>query len=580
MTSRSQLDSDYGLLSQLANVAEAGSLSKDRAVLLLWFFRNVVGVDDLEAYEYVCDGDDDQGIDGLFLEPGPGDADYETLVVYQSKYTQGPTNVGRNSLQGLVSAANHFMDIDSLQALLDRNIEDQLRQLIKRFDLVSKLEADAYREGRLRVRIVFVTSGVLNGQASALISATNRAHTPGFFSAFDLRRLGPLALATTTQKIPEQTVVAPCDEGDRLVIGNAPGRIAVAAIVASDLVRWGGIDDRTLFELNVRRELRPNKVSRQLDAAIERGQDHANFLAYHNGITVVCESFRVKKSGLEIRNPAVVNGAQSVVAFNRGFEKALLSDALRIFVKVIEVAERQQLAREISRRSNTQNPVNPRNLASLTGPQPRLKAEFEERFPDVLYQISPDASLAKSEERREIQNDLAAQLLCSVYNSRPWLAVKRMSLFESENHAMIFPESIHAEHIMLVDLIGEAVAELRTTFPETYRRSWQLTQNTVVYLVGQLLRAVDDGSFLANILDQAQRATENQERFVQELEPLVASAAATLELRRDRLQREGRPDDFKVDFKREDALRELADQARDNYVFEKAKARATRARKG
>lgn len=111
---------------------------------------------------------------------------------------------------------------------------------------------------------------------------------------------------------------APSTAADRLVVGQPPARIAVAAVAASDLVAWGGIDDRTLFELNVRRELRPNKVSRQLDGAIERLADHENFLAYHNGITVVCESFTVDEEALIIKNPSVVNGAQSVVSAPSG----------------------------------------------------------------------------------------------------------------------------------------------------------------------------------------------------------------------------------------------------------------------
>jgi hypothetical protein len=88
--------SDYELLKRLASTDEAGGLAKERSVLLLWFLRNVVGLDDLDAYEYVCDGDLDAGIDGLLLEPSTGDEDHETLVVYQSKYSENPVN-GRAS---------------------------------------------------------------------------------------------------------------------------------------------------------------------------------------------------------------------------------------------------------------------------------------------------------------------------------------------------------------------------------------------------------------------------------------------------------------------------------------------------
>ena len=96
---------DYQFLKELASTDEAGGLAKERSVLLLWFLRNVVGLDDLDAYEFVCDGDADGGVDGLYLEPSSGDEDHETLVIYQSKYTTGPSEVGPNAFNRLLAIA-------------------------------------------------------------------------------------------------------------------------------------------------------------------------------------------------------------------------------------------------------------------------------------------------------------------------------------------------------------------------------------------------------------------------------------------------------------------------------------------
>lgn len=151
----------YDALSGLAVTAEAGGLAKERAVLLLWFFRNVVGVDDLDAYEYVCDGDDDGGVDALFLEPSSGDDNFETLVIYQSKYTEGPTQVGETAIDRLVSIASKFKTEAGLREFLNGRVEDRLRSLVTEFRLVSKLAEGRYSDGRLRIRLVLVTSGGL-----------------------------------------------------------------------------------------------------------------------------------------------------------------------------------------------------------------------------------------------------------------------------------------------------------------------------------------------------------------------------------------------------------------------------------
>src|SRR3712207_1867315 len=108
MSPSGNLSDDYDFLKRLASSDEAGGLAKERSILLLWFLRNVIGLDDLEAYEYICDGDRDRGVDGLYRQASNGNDDYQTLVIYQSKYAQGPNQVGRTAFDGLLATANHF----------------------------------------------------------------------------------------------------------------------------------------------------------------------------------------------------------------------------------------------------------------------------------------------------------------------------------------------------------------------------------------------------------------------------------------------------------------------------------------
>ena len=65
----------FELITRVANPAESAGLAQPRAILLLWFLRNVHGIDDLEAYEYVCDGENDKGIDGLLYDIREGETD-------------------------------------------------------------------------------------------------------------------------------------------------------------------------------------------------------------------------------------------------------------------------------------------------------------------------------------------------------------------------------------------------------------------------------------------------------------------------------------------------------------------------
>lgn len=550
--------SDYALLTQLANTDEAGGLTRPRAVLLLWFLRNVIGIDDLDAYEFVTDGPDDEGIDGLYLEGPATDDDVETVVLLQSKYPTSPGNVGVTDLRTFLGAATPFRTADSLEAVLNENIDPQLRDLITRYDLVAKLRAD-----NVRVRLIFVTAGVLTPAAKRLVDAANHDNGAGYLTVYDIDRLGPICKALNEPTSVQATVTVDVPSDDRFSINTGGNDILVAAVKAEDVVTWPGIDDRSLFDLNVRRELSPNRVRKELDRAVSRAQDHPNFLAFHNGLTVVCDSFETDNDQVSITNLSVVNGAQSAVALYSN--SAAITNELRVLVKFVACGTQSQLAREVGRRSNMQNPVNARNLRARDGRQLILEEEFRNRFAGIAYVTRPDYS-NPPRAPRVIQNDAAAQLLCAFYNERPWLAVKRLSLFESDTYPEIFPPTVSADHIVFADLVKQRVDAAKDRFPEDYRKSWSLVSLVAVYLVGQLLRA-DDG--LRTLVADPSAGLQDDETEAK-LDTIARHVAGALQVWHNEREQEDGFDNFKVEFKNEERLRALSARAQAYYLYTRA----------
>jgi hypothetical protein len=543
MTSRIKM---YETIEQQATLAEAGGLAKERSVLLLWFMRNVVGIGELEAYDYVCDGDNDKGIDGLFLERSGSDESSDTLVIFQSKYTESSSGVvGPTDIDRLAGNASYFVSSNTLDQLLNSGLEVSLAQLINMLGLVPLLEDS---DSPLRVRLVLVTTGTLNGDAKRKVDALRELNGDHYVEVWDIDQLGPLAEAVKSPERLAETISIPWVGSEFLVTGTSPNRVAMIPVLARDVADWPGIESRQLFALNVRHELKANRVSKALDGAISRSGEHGDFLSYHNGITVVCDSFREDGMDLYIERPSVVNGAQSVLAFRRGAVGGLLTDDLRVFMKVVEVAGRPTVEKEVGRRSNTQSGVNPRNLMANHGTQLRLVREFENDYPGVLYETRPDVQ--DNSGYHVIANDEAAQLLCAIFNEWPWLAVKKNSLFENENHPQIFSEKIHARHIIFADHIKSAVQEQRGGFPEDYRKSWMLTRITACYLVGQALRA----SGLIPDLLSSSRAELEDATLMSALDDFAYCAAVAMCERNDDL---GEADDFKKDFKNETQLKQM-----------------------
>jgi hypothetical protein len=560
----------FDRVASQARTEEAGGLPSPRSVLLLWYLRNFLGIDPLDAYEYVCDGGDDWGVDGLYLEKEAGNSDKECLVVFSSKYLEAPKDIGKKPVQGLVASAESFKSVDSLEAMLKGPIEARLADLIERFGLVQKVAEGRLSDGRLRIELVLVSTGYagVHTRAAAAV-ANNAAGRDDYLRVDDVDHLGPIAEDVDLRTLLPAVLDVSVSATDVMTIGAPGERVGIAAIRATEIVGWPGIDDRSLFDLNVRRALPRNKVRDDLYAAIKRSADHRSFLAYHNGLAVICDSFQVMPPDrLRIEHLSVVNGAQSVVAFKRN--SASLTADLRVFVKLVEVKDRPSLAREVSRRSNTQNPVNPRMLMANSGPQLRLTQEFKAEFADIEYVTKPDEVVRAT--GRCINNDDAAQLLCAIFLEEPWLAVKRTSLFESDNHAAVFQPSHAAAHVVLADEVGLAVDTAVETIPNYYRGSWKLTRIVTAYLAGQVLRAGDEAgdhrliSHPKSAFCQTPGQTALSPDARAQVDDAVRLAAIALHERFGSL---GEKDDYKKHFKNEVELRTLGSHTRSLYDIRK-----------
>jgi hypothetical protein len=338
--------------------------------------------------------------------------------------------------------------------------------------------------------------------------------------------------------------------------------VAVVPVRADAIAQWPGIQDRALFALNVRHELAPNKVSKGLDRAIETRADHRDFLAYHNGLTVVCDGFQQERGRIRVKNPSVANGAQSVLAFARGQNLEKLSAELRVFVKIVEVSGRPSLEKEVSRRSNTQTRVSPRNLMANSGPQLRIQREFEAQYPGIAYLTRPDTTTPGG--KRALRNDDAAQWLCSLYNGWPWLAIKRESLFETENHPHIFTDETTPDHILLAEKVADVIDHKKASFPEEYRASWRLVRIVAIYLVGRIARAAAGDS--PSIFDTPSDALADPDLDTT-VGRWVTIAGVTMKRRHADL---GDEDDYRKDLKNQPKLTTLGNAAVE--AFELAQA--------
>jgi hypothetical protein len=102
----------------------------------------------LEAQETVCDGPDDKGIDGIYV-----DSDLETVFAFQCKLVQNPRRtLGDTQPKEFVGSLDQFRDPEKIREIASSTANIELSRLLTSANLPQSI-SDGYA-----VKGVFVTN--------------------------------------------------------------------------------------------------------------------------------------------------------------------------------------------------------------------------------------------------------------------------------------------------------------------------------------------------------------------------------------------------------------------------------------
>lgn len=109
-------------------------LSKGRnesATFLNWFLENIYRLDSVKADDSICDSQNDKGIGGIYIDDNLGEIHY-----FQSKIRQRATGtIGDTNLKTFLSSVEQFSTPEKIDAILNSNASEYLKNLIKRSNI-------------------------------------------------------------------------------------------------------------------------------------------------------------------------------------------------------------------------------------------------------------------------------------------------------------------------------------------------------------------------------------------------------------------------------------------------------------
>ena len=532
-----QLDLSYPAILEYFGTHSAHGRAESSA-FLAWFLENYYHLEEQSAQDAVCDGTDDKGIDGIFV-----DDNLERVDIFQSKlYQNTDKTVGDRSLRDLAGAIDQLSDAEKVTGLLESTGNIELRRLIEHEEVAKKIQ-DGYG-----VKGVFVTN------ASADKSARRYANGDDRFVLYDATALSEGYVSIGSSGPVSDQAVLDVGGFDVIQYKTAEATVIVAPILASELVQLEGIQNGELFDWNVRQSLGRTKVNKAISQSVQDQSQHANFLLYHNGLTILTTNLKRERDTISLSGYSVVNGCQSLTSLYENRDK--ITSDLRLLGRLIQLPPSGDLAALITRHSNNQNSISARDLQSNSTIQRRLQNDIEIRFPDYFYEIKR-GEISTNADAKTISNEEAARILLAFDVRQPWSCHQSYKLFD-ELHLDIFarPEVDAVRIVALYQAYLAVLHALSEVQPQVLGK-YRLVQ---YFLLSLLRMALDSDPIGRNFCQDptpfvadADWERRLQRSFSRVLADLIIDLNAEVESR----SADGEPFDYKRELKSPQSVRGL-----------------------
>ncbi|WP_339033586.1 AIPR family protein [Spiroplasma endosymbiont of Cantharis rufa] len=245
-------------------------------------------------------------------------------------------------------------------------------------------------------------------------------------------------------------------------------KILLCTIEGESLIKCHQKNSDKIFDRNIRYSISGDAASKSVDNSIKETimEEAEKFLIYNNGITIVTEEMNeldIKNNIVYLKNFSIVNGAQTVSNLARFSKQKELFDkmsSVKVIAKIIQPKNGnfEKLVEKITKASNNQKPVKPRDFRSNSKEMITLKELFKES--GYILDIKRGQGTLKDEKYiqekfgkkniEKIVNDELGQYILSLILMKPTVANQRKSkLFSDEFYNNIFKnENISEDYIL------------------------------------------------------------------------------------------------------------------------------------
>jgi hypothetical protein len=398
-----------------------------------------------EAFDCLTDGGGDFGVDAMHVTE---EVDGEFgVTLFQGKYKtnlEGTSNFEENGINALINAIRHIFDPSAELGA----INDRLRVKVE-------TARSMIRDGFIpRVRAIACNNGLKwNDAAQQAIDRT------GFGEQVSWEHVNHDGLISVLQRLK------PVDETLRLT-GKAVvedmnfSRVCVGRIPVTEIAALMKAHGEKLLERNIRRYLglHGNRVNEGIRTTL-RSTNPANFYFFNNGLTLVCEDFSynaLQSSDYQIKveNLQIVNGGQTCMTIFKTSEELQkagrnLPAEASVLVRIYKLPkDNEDIVLQITHATNSQNPVDLKDLRANDAKQQRLEQSIQELGFNYRRKRMDGAT-----KPVDITSGAAAEAILAVWRHAPHQAKFLTREHFGKLYETIFTDTLNGAQVLAAVLI-------------------------------------------------------------------------------------------------------------------------------
>jgi len=500
----------------------------ESASFLIWFLENFYRLDAVDAIDSVCDQNKDKGVDGIYVNENNN-----TIVIFQSKIAQKTgAQIGDVVLKEFKGTLSQFENKEKIERIVKSNTTaPDVAKLITDLGLAEKIET-------YDLQGVFLSNADLDGNGKLyaenhpeIVFIGRKFIEANFISQ---ERTKPVSVDTSFDITGFSVSSYVVDSSTKAII---------APVKASELVTLEGIKDQSLFALNVRGPLGQTQVNKDIVKSIKEPKTHKLFPLFHNGITIICDSISDTPDRITIKDYFVVNGCQSLYSL---YENQIsISDNLRILTKFIKVDVESELSSNITRISNNQNGVKPRDFKSNNPIQVRLQNEVKSQYRGIYF-----FEVKRGEPHDSgdvISNELAGLQFMAFDLKEPWGTHRKYQVFDDKYTEIWGRPEVNADRLVMCHVIMETINSAKEKINNKLFAKYALTRYIILYLVRSVLENDNLGKKLLENPKPFVRAAKDREHFKSCISKMIDDVIVDVN---------GEVDEYGVDFDYRGRIRE------------------------